>query len=62
MDLLAPAAVKKLARELGDLQEKPPEGIRVIINEQNLADVQVGTCWCWECCPRASFFRTLASP
>mmetsp|Transcript_16447 Transcript_16447/g.35554 ORF Transcript_16447/g.35554 Transcript_16447/m.35554 type:complete len:218 (+) Transcript_16447:201-854(+) len=37
---LAPATVKKLSRELQDLQEKPCEGIRIIINESNLADVQ----------------------
>lgn len=37
---LAPAVVRDLAKQLSDLQESPCEGIRVHINEQNLADVQ----------------------
>lgn len=37
---LGPQAVRKLAKELQELQESPCEGIKVIVNEQNLADVQ----------------------
>jgi ubiquitin-conjugating enzyme E2 S len=32
--------MKLLAKDLRDLQEKPCEGIRVIVNEQDVADVQ----------------------
>lgn len=31
---------KRLQRELTDLQLQPPEGIRVLVNEHNLCDVQ----------------------
>ena len=37
---LSAAAMRSLARELCELQEKPCEGIRVIMNEQDLTDVQ----------------------
>ncbi|KXZ56478.1 hypothetical protein GPECTOR_1g428 [Gonium pectorale] len=38
MELPAPA-MKRLARELQDLVQNPPEGIRIFMNEQNLCDV-----------------------
>ena len=37
---LSAQAMRALARELADLQDKPPEGIRVLMNEQDLTDVQ----------------------
>lgn len=39
MDLSA-QVVKKITRELHELEEKPEEGIKVLINEQNLTDIQ----------------------
>jgi ubiquitin-conjugating enzyme E2 S len=37
---LSAQVVRKLAKELHELQETPCEGIRVLVNEQNLGDVQ----------------------
>ncbi|GBF89892.1 ubiquitin-conjugating enzyme E2 [Raphidocelis subcapitata] len=37
---LTAQAMRALARELTELQSTPPEGLRVIVNEQDLADVQ----------------------
>jgi len=37
---LSTQAVRVLAKDLSDLQDKPCEGIRVIVNEQDLGDVQ----------------------
>jgi ubiquitin-protein ligase len=39
MGSLSTAALRLLARELRELQEKPCEGIRLLVNEQDLADV-----------------------
>eukprot|EP00798_Chlamydomonas_sp_ICE-L_P003485 gene3485-13549_t len=39
MSELAPKVVKKVVQQLIDLQEKPCEGIKVILNEQNVSDV-----------------------
>jgi ubiquitin-conjugating enzyme E2 S len=36
---LSPKVMKELARELKSLDEAPPEGIRVIVNEENLANI-----------------------
>jgi hypothetical protein len=36
------ALIKTLARELHALQLQPPEGIRVLVNEHNLAGRQGG--------------------
>eukprot|EP00245_Coleochaete_scutata_P005568 TRINITY_DN19225_c0_g1_i1.p1 TRINITY_DN19225_c0_g1~~TRINITY_DN19225_c0_g1_i1.p1 ORF type:complete len:254 (+),score=62.78 TRINITY_DN19225_c0_g1_i1:474-1235(+) len=36
---LSPKVIKELARELKSLDESPPEGIRVIVNEENLANI-----------------------
>ncbi|KAF5842837.1 ubiquitin carrier protein [Dunaliella salina] len=38
--MLSANTQKTLMRELKALQDQPPEGIRVVFNEQNLADVQ----------------------
>lgn len=40
MASLAPSVIKQLTRELLDLQEKPCDGIRVTLNEQDVTDVQ----------------------
>ena len=37
---LAPAVMLQLARELRNLDKAPCEGIKVLVNEQNLSDVQ----------------------
>jgi ubiquitin-conjugating enzyme E2 S len=37
---LSAAAMRQLAKDLSDLQSSPPEGIRVLMNEQDLTDVQ----------------------
>ena len=37
---LGPAAITKLTRELMALQSKPLEGIKIYMNEENVADVQ----------------------
>lgn len=36
---LSPAIINKLLQELKNLTDKPAEGIRVIINEDNIADI-----------------------
>jgi len=36
---LAPAAINSLAKELSGLMHKPEEGIKVIMNEENIADI-----------------------
>eukprot|EP00891_Asterochloris_glomerata_P003712 jgi/Astpho2/3712/e_gw1.00060.65.1_t len=40
LDHLPAGSIKKLARELKDLQDKPEEGIKVHVSEENIADVQ----------------------
>ncbi|KAJ1922735.1 hypothetical protein IWQ60_006331 [Tieghemiomyces parasiticus] len=40
MENFAPTVVRRIAKELQALQQSPPEGIRVLINEENLADIQ----------------------
>lgn len=37
---LPPQAIKRIAKELQDLQQQPCEGIRLVVNEQNLTDLQ----------------------
>ena len=39
-DFLAPDVIKKVFVELKDLTQNPPEGIKVIINEEDVTDVQ----------------------
>lgn len=39
--VLPPAVQKALLRELRDLEAKPDEGITVIVNEENIAEVAV---------------------
>jgi ubiquitin-conjugating enzyme E2 S len=40
MTELGPAVIRRLTKELVDLQSSPCEGIRVTINEVNLSDIQ----------------------
>jgi ubiquitin-conjugating enzyme E2 S len=37
---LSPKVLRELAREIKSLDTEPPEGIRIIINEDNFASVQ----------------------
>jgi ubiquitin-conjugating enzyme E2 S len=37
---LSTGAVKRLSRELRELAERPCEGIRILVNEQDIGDVQ----------------------
>jgi len=39
-DFLAPDAIKKVFVELKDLTQNPPEGIKVLINEEDVTDIQ----------------------
>jgi ubiquitin-conjugating enzyme E2 S len=39
-DFLAPDVIKKVFVELKDLTQNPPEGIKVVINEEDVTDVQ----------------------
>ncbi|KAI0798187.1 ubiquitin-conjugating enzyme/RWD-like protein [Abortiporus biennis] len=36
---VSPAVLRRLMRELSELQNSPPEGIRVVVNEDNMLDV-----------------------
>ncbi|KAG0195648.1 hypothetical protein BGX28_000922 [Mortierella sp. GBA30] len=40
MDIISPAALRKVTRELYALENDPPEGIRLILNEDSLTDIQ----------------------
>ncbi|KAL1925200.1 uncharacterized protein VTP21DRAFT_83 [Calcarisporiella thermophila] len=37
---ISPAVIKRISRELQKLQQQPPEGIKLIVNEDNITDVQ----------------------
>jgi ubiquitin-protein ligase len=37
---LSPGTVNAIVKQLRELQEKPAEGISVVVNEENVADVQ----------------------
>ena len=39
MQSVTPAVMRRIMRELGELQTNPPEGIRVVSNEDNMLDV-----------------------
>lgn len=41
MSELNPSVIKRLTKDLIDLQETPCEGIRVLINERCIGDIQV---------------------
>ncbi|KAF9948689.1 hypothetical protein BGZ70_002090, partial [Mortierella alpina] len=40
MDFISPAALRKVTRELYALENDPPEGIRLILNEDSMTDIQ----------------------
>ncbi|KAF9907922.1 hypothetical protein BX616_000288 [Lobosporangium transversale] len=40
MDSISPAAQRKVTRELYALEQDPPEGIRLILNEDSITDIQ----------------------
>ncbi|KND02738.1 uncharacterized protein SPPG_01821 [Spizellomyces punctatus DAOM BR117] len=40
LDTLSPAVLKRLSKELLDLSKDPPEGIKTILNMDNITDVQ----------------------
>jgi len=40
MDTLSSTAIRKVSRELHSLDNDPPEGIRLIANEESIADIQ----------------------
>ncbi|KAF9571604.1 hypothetical protein EC968_000342 [Mortierella alpina] len=40
MDVISPAALRKVTRELYALENDPPEGIRLILNEDSMTDIQ----------------------
>jgi len=37
---LSPQTIRHIAREVGDLTKDPPEGIKVIPNEEDITDIQ----------------------
>lgn len=37
--ILPPSVIKQLARELKSLNETPPEGIKVIVNDDNFSTI-----------------------
>lgn len=37
---LSPQTIRQVAKELQDLVNKPPEGIKVNINDQDITDIQ----------------------
>lgn len=37
---ISPAVLKRISKELATLQNEPPEGIKIIINEDNIVDIQ----------------------
>ena len=40
MENLPPQVIRCVSRELLDLSERPPEGIKVFLNEADITDVQ----------------------
>lgn len=40
MESLSSFAFKKISNELKDMTLNPPEGVLIIINEENLTDIQ----------------------
>ena len=36
----APAVLKRLAKEMQDMQREPPEGIKVFVNDDDITDIQ----------------------
>lgn len=40
MENLSPQIIRSVVKELTDLSEHPPEGLRIIINEEDVTDIQ----------------------
>ena len=40
MENLAPHVIRRVAKELAELVSQPPEGIKVIPNEEDVSDIQ----------------------
>lgn len=40
MENLHPQVIKKVTKEVLDLSEAPPEGIKIYMNEEDLTDIQ----------------------
>lgn len=37
---MSPQIIRQVTKELIDIQKNPPEGIRVIMNEEDVTDIQ----------------------
>ena len=37
---ISPQILGKIAREMQKMMQKPPEGIKIIVNEENITDIQ----------------------
>ena len=40
MENLSPQIIRQVAKEIGDLQKEPPEGIKIQPNEEDITDLQ----------------------
>ena len=40
MENLPPQVIRKVAKEVSELVESPPEGIKVFVNEEDITDIQ----------------------
>lgn len=40
MENLAPNVIRKVSKELADLIKQPPEGIKIIPNDEDVSDIQ----------------------
>lgn len=40
MENLSPQIIRRVAKEMAELAAQPPEGIRVILNEADITDIQ----------------------
>lgn len=40
MENLSPQIIRRVTREISELVNQPPEGIRVLLNEEDVTDIQ----------------------
>ena len=40
MENLSPAVIQKLTKELMQLQQEPPEGIKIFLNEEDVTNIE----------------------
>ena len=40
MENLSPQIIRQVAKEIGDLQKEPPEGIKILPNDEDITDLQ----------------------